>query len=242
MPLDPAAWVLLALIALVIGSFLGVVITRLPAGEPILVGRSQCPHCHTRLAPWEMIPLLSFILQKGRCRHCHAPIDPIHWQIELAALAVAFLAASRAQTLDQLAAWCLLGFILLPLAWIDLRHFWLPDVIVLPGILTGLAACWWLTPYDLTAHAAGAAVGFLSLALIREIYRRLRHREGLGLGDAKLLALAGAWTGWQDLAAIMLEAAILGIAVTLITRAKGKLPLGAYMAPVIFLAALGWVI
>jgi leader peptidase (prepilin peptidase)/N-methyltransferase len=250
-PTDSTTLIFLCLIAPVIGSFLGVVIMRLPTGEPILIGRSKCPACGARLAPWEMIPLVSFLVQKAHCRHCGTAIAPLHFWVELAALAVALMAAWRAQSVPELVAWCVLGFILLTLAWLDARDYWLPDVITLPGILAGFAMCAWIAPAGLAGatladHAAGAAIGFLALALLRVIYRYLRGRDGIGLGDAKLLALAGAWTGWEELASIMLGAAMLGIAIALLGHLRGnpasgrtRLPLGALMAPFIFLAALG---
>jgi len=238
-------WVWLVLMAVATGSFLGVVISRLPKHQPILLGRSECPSCHTKLGARDLIPIASFLWQGGRCRYCKARIDRFHLWAELTALAVVLLAASRAQSPGDFASLCLLGFLLLVLAWIDAEHLWLPDVIMLPGILAGLAVCWFLEPAALADHAAGAALGFLSLAAIRVCYRWLRGRDGLGLGDAKLLALAGAWTGWQHLATIMLGAALLGICLILIGRSRGsttrssaKYPLGSFMAPFIFLAAL----
>jgi len=238
-------WCYLVVMALMTGSFLGVVISRLPAHQPIMLGRSECPHCHTQLKLWELVPVFSYLQHRMRCRYCGARIDPYHLWVELTALAVVLLAVWRGGSIPGFATLSVLGLMLMVLAWIDAEHLWLPDSIVLPGILLGLAACWWITPAALPAHAAGAAIGFLSLAAVREIYRRLRGREGLGLGDAKLLALAGAWTGWQYLAVIMLGAALVGIAVALIGRARGheidasrRFPLGTYMAPFIFLAAL----
>jgi len=245
MEISIALWVWLVLTAVSTGSFLGVVISRLPNHEPILLGRSECPHCHTRLGPLDLIPVGSFLWRRGRCGYCGTRIDPFHLWVELVALAIVLLAVWRATSPGNFVELCVLGFILMTLAWIDAEHLWLPDIITLPGILIGLGMCWWISPAALGDHAAGAAIGFLSLAAIRVGYRWLRGREGLGSGDAKLLALAGAWTGWQDLAAIMLGAAVLGIGLILPGRlrggsieAGGKFPLGTYMAPFIFLAAL----
>jgi len=240
-----AVWCWVIIMALATGSFLGVVISRLPNHEPILLGRSECPHCHTRLGALDLMPVASFVLQKARCRYCGAKIDPYHLWVELAALVVVLLAVWRGGSTRNFLDLCLLGFILMPIAWIDATHRWLPDRIVLPGILIGLAMCWWIAPHALVAHILGAALGFAVLATVRGTFRRVTGRDLFSLGAAKLLALAGAWTGWQYLGPILLCAAIVGIALALIDRARHKpagpdprIPLGTYMAPFIYLAAL----
>ncbi len=126
-----------------------------------------------------------------------------------------------AGTLDAGAAlWfdCLLGWGLLTLAWIDAEHLLLPDILTLPLILLGLAASWSLRWPPLVDAAAGAALGYLSFRLLALAYRWLRGREGLGAGDAKLLAVAGAWLGWQALGDVVLGAALAGILWFIATR------------------------
>jgi len=194
------------LLAPFIGSFLGVLIRRWPAGRPVAYGRSCCDHCGAPLAPRDLVPLVSWLLARGRCRRCKAPIGEFYPLVELAALGVVVWAG----TLDTEAAlWldCLLGWGLLTLAWIDAEHLLLPDILTLPLILFGLGAAWYLRWPPLVDAAAGAAVGYLSFRLLALAYRWLRGRDGLGAGDAKLLAAGGAWLGWQALGDVVLGAA-----------------------------------
>lgn len=209
------------LLAPFIGSFLGVVIRRWPTGRPVAYGRSCCDHCGTVLGPRDLVPLVSWLLTRGRCRHCRAPIGEFYPLVELAALAVAVWAS----TLDAGAAlWldCLLGWGLLTLAWIDAEHLLLPDIITLPLILIGLGTAWLLRWPPITDAAAGAAVGYLSFRLLALAYRWVRGRDGLGGGDAKLLAVAGAWLGWQALGDVVLGAALVGILWFVGTRPPGN--------------------
>jgi leader peptidase (prepilin peptidase)/N-methyltransferase len=193
---------------------LGVVIERLPAGRPVVLGRSCCDACGATLGVRDLVPLASWLARRGRCGHCGARLSAFYPAIELAALAVALSAAL------VLSGWlllvsCALGWLLLTLAVIDLRHFLLPDVLTLPLIPVGLALAWLLDPGLVPGHMIGAAVGFASFALVGLAYRHLRGREGLGLGDAKLLAGAGAWLGWQALPGLVLIAAVSALALAL---------------------------
>jgi len=208
------------LLAPFIGSFLGVLIRRWPAGRPVAYGRSCCDHCGAPLAPRDLVPLVSWLLARGRCRRCKAPIGEFYPLVELAALGVVVWAG----TLDTEAAlWldCLLGWGLLTLAWIDAEHLLLPDILTLPLILFGLGAAWYLRWPPLVDAAAGAAVGYLSFRLLALAYRWLRGRDGLGAGDAKLLAAGGAWLGWQALGDVVLGAALAGILWFIATRRPG---------------------
>ena len=203
------------IIAPFIGSFLGVVITRVETPRTILWGRSACPHCETVLAPRDLVPVASWLLTRGRCRHCGKPLGFFYPAIELAALAVALWSASVAV---GSAAWAsdILGWILLALAVIDARHFLLPDFLTLPLVPLGLAANALIDPSNLEAAVIGAAAGFLAIVAIRQLYWWWRGREGIGLGDAKLLAAAGAWVGWPGLPSVVLIAALAALAATLI--------------------------
>src|SRR5579864_3669743 len=175
------------IIAPFIGSFLGGVITRAEIPQTILWGRSACPHCQTALAPRDLVPLVSWLLARGRCRHCGKPLGFFYPTIELAALAVALWSAALT---TGPAAWAsdLLGWTLLALAVIDARHFLLPDFLTLPLVPLGLAANALIDPDNLEAAVIGAAAGFLAIVAIRQLYGWWRGREGIGLGDAKLLA------------------------------------------------------
>ena len=131
---------------------------------------------------------------------------------------------------------CLLGWWLLSLAILDIRHFILPDAMTLPLVPAGLIGTWMMSPTLLSDAILGAVAGFISFWLVRESYYRLRGREGLGFGDVKLMAGLGAWLGWQSLASVVLIAAIAGLAVTLPLALRRdqvaglRLPFGAYLS------------
>lgn len=234
--IDAGGAMLLA-VSPVVGSFLGTVILRLPEGEAILHGRSRCPHCGARLAVRDLVPLLSWLLARGRCRHCGKALGWFYPGIEAAAVALALVSLSIADS--DLAAWIdwLLGCWLLALGWIDLRRWLLPDALTLPLILAGLAEGAWLTPGALVDRAAGAALGYLFLRATAWAYRRLRGREGLGGGDLKLFAAAGAWVGAAALPSVLLGAAAAAlIAAAGLARAGTRLrrdsplPFGPFLA------------
>lgn len=189
-----------------IGSFLGVLVRRLPEGRPIAWGRSCCEYCGTPLAARDLLPLVSWLVARGRCRICGRPLGWFYPGIELAAVAVAVVAIA-ADGGERTWLDCLFGWWLLTLGWIDLRRWLLPDALTLPLIIAGLAAAAFLDTEQLTDRALGAALGYLVLRAIALIYRALRHREGLGEGDAKLLAAAGAWVGASALPQVILGAA-----------------------------------
>jgi len=199
-----------------VGSFLGVLIVRLPVDLPVAMARSRCETCHRTLGPLDLVPLVSYAALRGRCRSCGAPIGVRHLAVEFAALGVALWAMTVDTEPAQLWIDCGLGWSLLALAWIDWRHLRLPDAITLPLLLAGLAATWLVAPEDTTDHAIGAVAGYLGFRLLARAYRILRGRDGLGPGDAKLLAAAGAWLGWMALPLVILLAAVCGIAVALV--------------------------
>ena len=220
------------LLAPFVGSFLGVLILRLPQGRDVVWARSACDGCGARLSPLDLVPIFSFLALRGRCRRCGAPIGWFALGVELAAVAIA-VGVTLSVEPDWVWAGCVLGWALLALGWIDLRHLLLPDVLTLPLVLAGLAWTWWLDPDSVFDHAVGAALGYLVLRAVEIGYRRLRGRDGLGQGDAKLMASAGAWLGWQALPTVLVAAAVVGIAFALVTR-KSLIPLGACIAPVLF--------
>lgn len=217
-----------------VGSFLGVLVRRLPAGRPIAWARSACESCGHTLAPRELLPVLSYVWQRGRCRRCGGRIAPAHLAIELLAVAVALSAA--AFDAEPMALWadCVLGWALLTLAWIDWIHLRLPDALTLPLLLAGLAATALLDPAAVTDHAAAAALGYAALRLLALGYRAWRGRDGLGGGDAKMLAAAGAWVGVAGLGPTVLLAALAGFGVAVIRggrlQATTVIPFGACLA------------
>ncbi len=230
------------LVAPFVGSFLGVLIRRLPRFQRVVLARSECESCRRTLGLVELVPVISFLLLGGRCRACRAPISRFHLHIELGALAVAAWAAS-VQT-DTLGLWlsCLLGWTLLALAWIDAEYMVMPDSLTLPLILFGLAATWLQDPGSMLDHAIGVAIGYVAFRVIAWLYKALRGQEGLGRGDAKLLAAAGAWTGWAALPLLVLIAALGGLGVGLVAVAGGRrihmrtaLPFGPFLAAALWL-------
>lgn len=201
----------------------------------MLLGRSSCPACGTRLTARDLIPLWSWLAAQGSCRHCGAGLPAFYPLVELGAAAIGALALSMVDPPYSLIA-ATLGWWLLALALIDLRSWRLPDVLTLPLIGAGIiAATLGLLPaVDLLHALAGATVGYLVLAGIGWAYRRLRGRDGLGLGDAKLLAAGGAWLGVESLPWLVLIAAVLGLALALVRtqpiRAETAVPFGPPLA------------
>lgn len=223
---------LLLLVAPFVGSFLAVLVDRLPRGEPVAWDRSRCRACGRTLGAAEMVPLLSWAVQRGRCRGCGAAIPWALPALEAAALAVAGWAAA---VVPAELAWpsAALGWTLLALAAIDAATGWLPDGLTWPLAAAGLTVNAWLeggVPLDALA-GAGAGWGLFAAVIIG--YRRLRGRDGMGWGDAALLAAGGAWSGWAGLPGILVLAALAGIAGALALgrrRGDSMIPFGPALA------------
>jgi len=248
------------LIGLCIGSFLNVVIHRLPkmldrgwraqcaelAGEPaadlprynLMVPRSQCPACGHRISALENIPVVSFLFLRGRCSACQAPISARYPLVELLTGAVTAAAVFRfGPTLIAVAA-CLLLWSLIALTFIDFDTQLLPDNITLPlvwaGLLANLAG---LVPgVSLRDAVIGAIAGYLALWSVYWLFKLIRGKEGMGYGDFKLLAALGAWLGWQMLPLIVLLSsvvgALIGIGLVVFKGRDHQIPLafGPYLA------------
>jgi leader peptidase (prepilin peptidase) / N-methyltransferase len=236
------AFVLPLLIAPFAGSLLGVLIMRLPEHRPVALARSACAACGTALGPLDLVPLASFALLRGRCRYCGHPIGWFHPAVELAALGVSTCAVLACQTPQQVWIASVLGWTLLALGWIDVLWLLLPDVLTLPLLLAGLGVASVTAPDTIFWHALGAACGYLGLRAVALTYRALRGREGMGAGDAKLLAAAGAWLGVAALPWMVFLAALAGLAVAGISAAAGRpmqattaLPFGACLAAAFWL-------
>jgi len=228
-------WIWPVALAPIIGSFLGVVMTRVESPRSVLVGRSRCDSCGHGLATRDLIPLLSWLGSQGRCRYCRAPVSAFYPLIELAALGLALWSTF---TFSGPLVWesTLFGWVLLALAVIDAKHFLLPDFLTLPLIPAGLVVAWKLDPSALPAHAIGAALGLFFIIGLRFAYSVVRGREGMGLGDAKLLCAAGAWVTWVGLPTVVLLAALSGLAFALLKGARGgtlsladRLPFGTFL-------------
>jgi len=224
------------LVGLAVGSSLAALAARWPAlDHRFLVGRSACPHCGAELATGELVPLWSWLRQRGRCRHCAAAIGwlPLVAEIAggaIACLAFATLAPPTAALLTGIGWWLLL------LALVDAEHGRLPDILTLPLLAGGLAAAA-LQPLPglegPVASGLGAGIGLALFLAIDRLYRAWRGQAGLGRGDAKLLAALGAWLGLEALPSLVLLAALLALAFALATgrrRAADALAFGPWLA------------
>lgn len=243
--LDGTITIMPLLAAPLAGSFVGVLIDRLPDRRPVLLSRSACDHCGSALGPQDLVPLISFAALRGRCRACGGAIRLFYPAVELGAVVVAACSVATAMSPAAIWAGCVLGWTLLALAWIDCRCMRLPDVLTLPLLLGGLGATWVLNPEMLGLHAVGAAGGYAFLRTVAWGYRLARKRDGLGGGDAKLLAAAGAWLGPGALPLVVLIAALLGLAAALLLALKGRtiraemaLPFGPWLAAACWIAWL----
>jgi leader peptidase (prepilin peptidase)/N-methyltransferase len=223
-------------VGLVVGSFLNVVIHRLPRGVSVVTPRSRCPYCDGAILARDNIPVLSWVLLRGRCRRCAAPISPRYPLLE-ALVGVLFVAcvARFGFTAEALVA-AIFCSLLVVLAGIDLEHFLLLDRITLPGIVLGWAMQPWISATTLLDAVVGALVGAGALILLINIWYWLRDEESMGLGDVNMLAMIGAFLGWKGVATTLLFAslmgAIAGIGLILAGRMtlKAKLPFGFFLA------------
>ena len=224
------------IVAPFVGSFLGLVIDRLPRCRPIVVGRSICNDCGCKLGWADLVPVLSFLYLRGRCRYCHNPLSAFYPIIELAAVAIV---VSAIMFLSGGLFWLSvgLGWCLLVLAVIDHRHLILPDQLTMPLIPIGLGVAYLIDPGLIDEHLIGAAVGLLAFVGIAWLYHALRGRDGLGLGDAKLLAGAGAWLGLAALPGVVLMASCTALSLALLHSFAGEraalsaeIPFGPHLA------------
>jgi len=235
----------LILIAPFIGSFLGVLIVRLPLGEDVVTGRSKCPECGHILASWHLIPFISYVFQRGKCAYCAKKIPALYPAIEIAALFVVLLAALLT-TGTVFVISCFLGWVLLALAVIDWRNFILPDMLTFPLMAGGIGVISFLNPDQIMVHLAAMVAAILILGGLAYFYKRIRHKEGLGRGDVKLFAAAGAWVGPEGLGTVLLISTFFALLVTflpVLLRNKRpdrfqKIAFGSYMSLGIWLTWL----
>lgn len=222
----------------IFGSFIATLCLRWPAGRSVLSGRSTCDGCGEPLSGARLVPLLSAAFSGGRATCCGSRIDPFHGRVELAAALIGGAALALAPSLEGLAL-AAFGWLLLPLFLLDLRHFWLPDPLTVTLALAGPALGPWLNDVPLIERLLSALVAGLGLALIGWSYARLRHRDGLGAGDPKLLGALAIWLGAEGTVATLLGAALTGLAIALWRRhARDEaLPFGAYLCLAGWLAA-----
>jgi leader peptidase (prepilin peptidase)/N-methyltransferase len=235
---DPQTVAVVAgVVGLCVGSFINVVIHRLPkmldrgwraqcaelAGESaaelprynLVTPRSQCPDCGHPISALENIPVLSYIVLRGRCSACKAPISLRYPLVELLTGALTVAAALRFHGIPAIAAASLLLCALLALTFIDFDTQLLPDNITLPLLWAGLIvnAAGILPGVTLRDAVIGAAAGYLALWIVYWLFKLIRGKEGMGYGDFKLLAALGAWMGWQMLPLIVLLSSVVGAAI-----------------------------
>jgi leader peptidase (prepilin peptidase)/N-methyltransferase len=236
--MDPRALLEIScfLAGLLLGSFLNVVIARLPRGESIVSPPSRCPRCKARIAPWDNVPVLSYLLLRGRCRHCR---NKIHWRyplVELTAGVLLWLLAREAASPALLVPHAAFLLALLGVAWIDFDTRTIPDAITIPGVGIGLALSLFLPPGPGPA-LLGAVAGGASLWLVGAAYERATGVPGMGGGDVKLAAMMGAFLGVGGVFGTIFLASLAGslFGVFLIARGEGSrrtaIPFGTFLAP-----------
>jgi len=237
--------VFVVLFGLLWGSFLNVVIYRLPAGKSLLRPRSSCPRCGVPIKPYDNVPVLSYLWLGGRCRSCRKRIPLVYPLVELLTVGcLLILYLTFGLTLHFLAC-ALFVTSLIVLGFIDFFHQVLPDAVTLPGL--GLAVLYSFFRPDLNWIQAllGAAVGGGSILLIIGLYYLVRRREGMGLGDVTMMFLVGAFLGWRLAVLTLILAALSGALVGLVLMVAKKkslqqaLPFGSFLAPAAF-ASLLW--
>lgn len=227
------SFVLLLGIAPITGSFIGLLIHRLPVGRDVGLDRSECDVCGHKLTAFDLLPVLNWVLSRGRCRFCGAGVSFLYPLIELAALGPVVWAWS------EFAGWrlwasCILGWALMVSALINVSHFTVPGRLSLLIALLGLLTAWFSVPGEFAGHLAGLVVGGAMGIAVDMLDRRLEGRLGFG-GDAdKLFAAAGAWLAWQGLPSLVVVAVLTALMVTAVGAPRrwwgGRLAGGACVA------------
>jgi leader peptidase (prepilin peptidase)/N-methyltransferase len=250
----------------VIGSFLNVVILRLPPlleyewrcqcrellnvvpepgeAEPppgIVLSRSRCPKCDHAIRPRENVPIVSYLFLGGRCAACKARISPRYPLVELGTAILFTITVWHFGPGLQAVTALLLTAFLLVMTGIDFDHQLLPDNLTMPLMWVGIFLNIWSVHTDLVSSVAGAMAGYIVLWSIYHLFRLITGKEGMGYGDFKLMAALGAWMGWQMLPLIVLLSSVVGAAVGLTLMATGRLKREKPMPFGPFIAAAGWI-
>lgn len=261
---QPTCFLTLAtLLGLLVGSFINVLVYRLPImlerqwqreAQEVLglapneherfdlcLPASHCPHCGHRIRAWENIPVLSYLLLRGRCAACKGAISPRYPLVEAACAVLSLVVAWHfGATLEALLAlpltWCLLA-----LSLIDADHGLLPDVLVLPTLWLGLMVNAFGVFVPLTDALWGAVAGYLCLWTVFWLFKLVTGKEGMGYGDFKLLALIGAWAGWQILPLTLLLSSLLGAVIGLCLLRWRRRPVSLAIPFGPYLAIAGWI-
>ncbi|HEY6104418.1 MAG TPA: prepilin peptidase [Anaeromyxobacteraceae bacterium] len=225
-----AAWA--AALGAAVGSFLNVVVARLPRGESLVRPRSRCPSCRAPIAWYDNVPILSWVLLGGRCRTCRAPVSFRYPLVEALGALAALLAFQRHGLSLPAAAELAFAAVLLALAFIDLDTWLLPNALTWPLLAGGvIAAAAGLGPAPLGASLWGAGLGFAAFAAVAWAGARVFRKEALGFGDVWLLAGIGAWLGARALLPVVLLASLQGSLVGIALILAGKATPGPGAAP-----------
>lgn len=203
-------WTLAFVLGACIGSFLNVCIYRLPAEESVVHPRSRCPRCGTPIAWYDNLPLVSWALLRARCRRCSTPISARYPLVEALTGGLAILALARFGFEPLTLALFVFTAALVLITFIDLDHRFIPDEVSLPGIVVGLGVSLLPGGIGLWNAALGALLGGGILFLVAFGYEKMTGREGMGYGDVKLLAMIGAFLGWQAIPAVIVIASLTG--------------------------------
>lgn len=223
------------LLGAVVGSFLNVVIYRLPRGQSLVRPPSSCPICGSRVRPWHNVPVLGYLWLRGRCRDCSAVISPRYPAVEALTGALTAGLWLRFGPTPEFAAGFALIAGLVAITFIDLDHRIIPDSLSLGGVALGFASSF-VTPLGWKASLAGVALGGGALLAVAFGYYALTRREGMGLGDVKLLAAIGAFLGWEAVLFTIFVSSVVGSAVGLTLAAvrrsdlKLEVPFGPFLA------------
>jgi len=236
--------ILIVVFGLVWGSFLNVVIYRLPRKLSLLHPPSSCPHCGKRIKAYQNIPILSYLLLRGKCGSCGAKISPVYPLVE-ALTPLCLLLVYRQFSLNPHFFVCsLFASALIVLGFIDYSHQILPDEITLPGFVLALIYTFFRSDLSLAQALLGAGMGAGFLLLVYGVYYLLRKKEGLGLGDVTMMLLVGAFVGWRQTLLTLILASFSGAVVGVVFIVFKKkdlqhaLPFGTFLAPAAFVALL----
>jgi leader peptidase (prepilin peptidase)/N-methyltransferase len=221
---------------LLVGSFLNVLIHRLPLGQSIVKPRSRCPQCGRLIRWFDNVPVLSYLLLRGRCRDCRSRIPLMYPAVELlSGIFGAFAVWRHGLTLEAVWMYAFLA-ILLTIACIDWRHQIIPDVLSIGGTVLGIVGAFICLPIEPLDSLIGALVGSGLLVGIALLYKVIRKIDGLGGGDVKMMAMIGAFLGWQMVFLVLFLASLLGslYGLHLIRSGKGgqaAVAFGSFLAP-----------